>query len=115
MKRMVELDKLYICYNNSKYYYICLICGSKLCHTKNCSDYSKHIKECTGSYCIFIDMDNMQIFLCSEHKEKNIYPLYVNEAGVGPNEREIGNEFNLSHENLQTTLKKFICNDFNFY
>ena len=106
--------KCIICYNNSKYYYICLICGNKVCHTKNCRDYSKHIKECTGSYCIFIDMDDMQIFLCSEYKEKKIYPLYVNEAGVGPNEREIGNEFNLSHENLQITLKKFICNDFNF-
>lgn len=50
-------------------------------------------------------MDDMQIFLCSEDKENKIYPLYVNEAGVDPNESEIGNEFILSHENLQTTQK----------
>ena len=47
----------------------------------------------TGNYCIFIDIDDMQIFLCSKEKEKYLYPLYVNEEDVGPSEREIGNEF----------------------
>ena len=106
--------KCIMCYKNSKFYYICLICGSKLCHSKYCRDYIDHLENCTGEYCIYLDMDDMQIFLCSQETEKNLYPLYVNEDGVGPSEREIGNEFNLSKENLNLTLKKFICHDFNF-
>ena len=106
--------KCIVCLKNTKYYYICLICGAKICHSKYCHEYRNHLKECTGDYCIFIDMDDMQAFLCSKEKEKNLYPLYINEAGVGPSEREIGSEFNLSKEKLKLTLKNFICNNFNF-
>ena len=59
-------------------------------------------------------MDNMKLLLCSKETEKYLYPLYVNEAGVGPSEREIGNEYNLNKEKLKLTLKNFICYNFNF-
>ena len=85
-----------------------------MCHSIHCRDYIDHLDNCTGDFCLYLDMDDMNIFLCSKEKEKNLYPLYVNEAGVGPNEREIGSEFNLSKENLNLALKKFICHDFNF-
>ena len=45
-------------------------------------------------------------------KRNNLYPLYVNESGVGPNEYEIGNEFNLSQEKYNNALKTYISDDF---
>ena len=105
--------KCIICNKNSRSHFICLICGKKMCHSLNCSEYREHLKDCTGDYCIYINMNDMQLILCSEEINKTLYPLYVNEAGVGPSEYEIANEFYLSEENLQMTLKNFICNDFN--
>ena len=110
-----NLDKKCImCYKYTKHHFICLICGKKMCHSRTCNDYIEHLKDCTGDYCIYINMEDMQSFLCSDEKNKILYPLYVNEAGVGPSEHEIGNEYNLSEENLQMALKNFICNDYNF-
>ena len=45
-------------------------------------------------------------------KKKTLFPLYVNENGVGPSGTEIGNEFKLSQEKLKIALKHFACNDF---
>ena len=110
-----NLDKkCAICYKLSKHYFICLICGKKICHSGPCNEYNEHLGNCTGNYCIYIDMNDMKLFLCSKEDAKNLYSLYVNEAGVGPSEREIGNEYNLNKEKLKLTLKNFICNDFNF-
>lgn len=55
----------------------------------------------------------MEISIFSKSKFKTLYPLYVNDAGVGPSSSEIGNEFKLSKEKLSLTLRTFICNDFN--
>ena len=46
-----------------------------------------------------------------------MFSLFVNKDGVGPKgsdraKREIGNEFNLSHEKLNLVKKNFVCNDF---
>ena len=106
-------EKCSICQKIPKHYYICLICGSKICDSE---DYHEHLEKCNIIYCIYLDIKNFNIFLYSELSEygKNVlYPLYVNEAGVGPMQREIGNEFNLSKEKYKLTLRNFICNNFN--
>ena len=58
-------------------------------------------------------MDNMKVSIfTSYNKRANLFPLYVNENGVGPNGYEMGNEFKLSQEKLKLALKIFSCNDF---
>ena len=106
--------KCILCSKTTKFYYICLICGNKICHTESCDRYYDHIKKCTGETSIFIDMENMKISIFKYQKKANLFPIYVNENGVGPNEIEIGNEFRLSHEKLKLALKNFCCNDFYF-
>ena len=103
--------KCIACSEITRHFYICLICGNKIC--KNNNEYSEHIKNCSRKYCIFLDMANMEISIFSKSKFKTLYPLYVNDAGVGPSSSEIGNEFKLSKEKLSLTLRTFICNDFN--
>ena len=98
------------CSQITRQYYICLICGNKICQINN--EYTEHIKNCNGKYCIFLDMANMEISIFSKNKFKTLYPLYVNDAGVGPSSIEIGNEFKLSKEKLSLALRTFICNDF---
>ena len=43
-----------------------------------------------------------------------LYPLYVDQTGAGPKNREITKEFNLSKEKLKLTLLNYVCNDFHF-
>ena len=51
------------------------------------------------------------IFINSLNKKKILFPLYVNESGVGPDERNKGREFKLSKENYETALKEYISLD----
>jgi len=114
---MVEkylFKKCCICNNYTKYYYICLICGEKVCNTKICDKVLKHVDICGGGSGIFIYISTTSLCLVKliSTKRNNLYPLYVNESGVGPNEYEIGNEFNLSQEKYNNALKTYISNDF---
>lgn len=114
---MVEkylFKKCCMCNNYSKYYYICLICGEKICNTKICDQILKHIENCGGESGIFIYISTTSLFLVKfkSAKRNNLYPLYVNESGVGPNEYEIGNEFNLSQDKYNSAIKTYISNDF---
>ena len=105
-----------ICNKISKSSCICLICGKAICH----SDYgiyhfSNHTIKCGGEYCMFVVLENMIIILWNENNDKKkLFPIYVNEAGIGPKGNEIGNEFNLSHEKLNSAMKNYVCNDLNF-
>ena len=63
---------------------------------------------------MFVDMDNMKIIFFTTNLNKKLFSLYVNKAGVGPKGRNIGNEFNLSHEKLNLVIKNYACNDFYF-
>ena len=106
-------QKCDICKKVTKYSYICLICGDKVCHIKSRPfEVDQHGKMCGEKYCIFVDMDNMDIILWTSNNIKKIFPLYVNKEGTGPEGSEIGNEFNLSHEKLNLLIKNFVCNDF---
>ena len=107
--------KCKICSKNSKYNYICLICGEKICHTKDCNLFTKHAKLCNGNDSIFIDMDNMKICISFKLRFMSyIFPLYLNENGIGPNGYQMGNQFILSDENLKSAVKKFISYDLFF-
>ena len=99
------------CLQYSKYCFICLICGEKICHKSNCDKYIKHTMICGRINCVFIDMDNMKLYSCFFNKAKLSYPLYINGEGVGPNERIFEREFYLNKEKMKLTLKNFVCND----
>ena len=104
-----------VCNKISKHSFICLICGNKICHMNYGFHTKDHIKKCGGGNCMFVDMDNMKIIFFTTNLNKNkLFSLYVNKAGVGPKGRDIGNEFNLSHEKLNLVIKHYACNDFNF-
>ena len=103
------------CSKHSKYYYICLICGKKVCHQNQCNFFIKHNMQCCGNGSIYIDMDDMRI--CTTIKQRYLqplYPLYINENGVGPNGYEMENKFKLSQENLKLTIKNFVSYDLYF-
>ena len=73
----------------------------------------QHTRMCGEKYCLFVDMNNMNIILItSQYIFKELFLIYVNEAGVGPNGTEIGREYNLSHEKLNQAIKYFVYNDF---
>ena len=104
-----------ICNQLTRYSFICLICGNKVCHEKYSFYHTKnHVKKCGGMYCLFLDIDNMKIYLWTINEvSKKLFSIYVNEAGNGPKGYEIGNEYNLSNEKLSNAIKNYICYDFN--
>ena len=107
--------KCSICSKKSIYYFVCLICGNKICHTYSCNNSYKHIKKCCRNTSIFIDMDNMKACVKDSYiNSKYLFPLYVNENGEGPTGSEIGKEFKLSQEKIKLAIKHYVCNDFNF-
>ena len=109
VERNIE-KKCDVCNVISKYSFVCLICGKRVCKKGHILE---HVKKCGGSYCIFIDMDNMRLFFYSMNFiSKKLFPLYVNDSGNGPDGYEIGNEFNLSKEKLNLAIKGYVCNDF---
>ena len=103
-----------ICKSVTKLSYICLICGDKVCHSSERPDeVCNHIRMCTEKYCIFVDMNNMNLVLWDKvGNSKHLYPIYVNSDGTGPKGLGIGNEFNLSLEKLILSIKNFVCDDF---
>jgi len=106
--------KCIICNEISRYFYICLICGNKICHTKTCNKFTQHTKDCGGKYCIFIDITDMKISISNYYKIKTLSYLYINKEGNGPNKNSLGREFNLSEQIAENLLRNFICYDLNF-
>ena len=114
IERTLE-QKCINCKKTTKYDYICLVCGNKICHTKSCNNYFEHVRKCGGNSSIFIDMDNMKsIVFNSDYYSQHFFPLYVNENGVGPNGYEIGKEYKLSQEKIKLAIKNYACDDFIF-
>ena len=115
--------KCYFCGNYAKYFYICLICGKKICKTKKCNLADRHIDECTQGIGILINIYNMKLTIMKNNDEdddesddeeeqvKELYSLYVDESGVGPNSYEVGNEYNLSKEKIKMALRDYVSND----
>ena len=107
--------KCKICSKHSKYSYICLICGNKVCHINSCNQFMKHAELCNGNNSIFLDMDDMKICISIEMRYMHyFFSLYLNKNGIGPSGFEIGNNYTLSEENLKFAIKNFISYDFFF-
>ena len=104
--------KCIMCNNEVKYYFICVVCGQKICATNSCDKSSIHVRNCSGKIGMFIYIGDMKLYIInSENKKKILFPLYVNESGVGPDLTNKGREFKLSKENYETALKEFISLD----
>jgi hypothetical protein len=110
------LKKCDICSKLTKYSYICLICGKKVCNSRdNRSHILEHTNICGKNNCLFVDMKSMKMVLCKYPIYiKKLNALYVNESGIGTDEYEIGKEFNLAHEQLYLALKNYVCFDSQF-
>ena len=107
--------KCIVCSKISGYFYICLVCGNKVCVFNNCNKFTNHTLKCTGKYCIFIDIHNTKISIYQTNgKRKVISSLYNNEEGVGPEKRKIGREFVLNKEKAKLIFRNFVCYDFHF-
>ena len=105
--------KCIICSKVSRFFYVCLICGNKVCHTTECNDCFAHKRNCGGKYCIFIDFEDGQFFVASNQK-KFYTSLYNNKQGIGPNSKRINNEYILNKEKEEQYFRNFICYDFHF-
>ena len=107
--------KCKMCSKHSKYSYICLICGNKVCHTNSCNQFAKHAELCNGNNSIFLDMDDMKICISIQMRYMQyFFPLYLNKNGIGPSGYEMENIYTLSEENLKFAIKNFISYDFFF-
>ena len=108
-------EKCVKCSKKSRFYYICLICGDKICKTKSCNQHFNHALTCGGRYCILIDMNNTKISISESNSNiKEFSSLYINKEGLGPKSKKIGKEFNLSKAKEKIFFRDFICYDFHF-
>ena len=104
-----------ICNNNKKFFSVCLICGNRVCSYLYDNHVIEHLNKCCGETCLFLDIKEMKLIVYnSQRRHKELFALYVNESGSGPEGIEIGNEFNLSREKLNISIKNYVCNEFNF-
>ena len=105
--------KCKICHKISKSWLLCLICGKKICDSRQ--EAFRHTDDCMGGYCIYIDMSSMILFYVdTKDLVLGLYPLYLDKNGIGPKKSKIFNEYNLSNERLKTTLENFINLEFHF-
>ena len=105
--------KCIICSKISRFFYICLICGKKICHTSKCNNYYYHTLNCGGKYCIFINFKNEKALIAGQIT-KEYSSLYINKQGVGPSSKKISNEFKLDKEKVEQYFRNFISYDFHF-
>ena len=108
--------KCCICKKETKIYYICLICGEKVCCTQICDNILNHSEKCGGGSGITIYIGNLKLSLIKNKSKNNgikeTYPLYVNDSGVGPSGLQLGKEYYLSKEKYNLALKDYVSNDF---
>ena len=108
---------------NSKiiYYYVCLLCGNKLCNSSKCvcstgfgkKEYSLigHSKKCGGGNVFFISGESSQIIYCFKRTffYSGIY-LYVNSSGEYPNNSNVSikNDYVLNQVELDKSIQLYI-------
>jgi hypothetical protein len=101
-----------ICHKTAKQFYICLICGEKICKKESCKfAVQRHSKKCSGRNGIFIYMYDMSLTYYNNTEKMELYPLYVDETGIGPNTSEVENVYYLSKERFKATLRDYITYD----
>ena len=110
--------KCNICKKSEKHSIVCLICGEKICENKQEIKYNlfSHLGSCTADMFILIDINTSKLYYVDAREKnlKKLYYLYVDKTGSGPENKDITNEFQLSHEKLKCTLKNYVSNDFHF-
>ena len=101
-----------MCKKEVKEYFICLICGQKLCTNIHCNKSFLHVKNCSGDLGLFIYIYDMKLYLInSKNNKKSLFPLYLNESGVGPDYINKGRNFKFSKEKYEAGLKEYISLD----
>ena len=108
-----QLQPCKFCNKSLKYYYLCLVCGEKLCHTTSCNQIQNHVDECGGKNGIFIDMDNMKYYYHNNFKNGSPFSIYVNEVGIGPSGYELGSNYYLCKNHVKKIISCFVSDDFN--
>ena len=75
-----------ICNKTAKYFYICLICWEKISKKESCKyAIQRHSKKYSGRNWIFIYIYDMCLTYYNNTEKIELYPLYVDESGIGSN------------------------------
>ena len=101
-------------------FYVCLLCGRKICNNKNCvgkvnkngkKDYSliDHCIKCSGGNCIFVSINSSEIMYILKRKIifSNIY-LYLNAFGEHIDEKYYYDNYLLNKIEFEKSIQIFI-------
>ena len=108
------------CHKSIVDFYLCLICGNKICDSKSCvtdikpngkKEYSliEHSKICGGGNIIFISGKSSEIIYLTKRQFNNsgIF-VYLNSFGEYPKGYDLNGNFTLSHSELDKSVQIFI-------
>ena len=108
------------CHKNNVYFYLCLICGNKICDNKSCvtdikpngkKEYSliEHSKICGGGNTIFISGKSSEIIYLTKRQifSSGIY-VYLNSFGEYPKGFDLNGNYTLSHSELEKSIQIFV-------
>jgi len=108
------------CHKNIVDFYLCLICGSKICDNIDCMtdikpngkrEYSliEHSKICGGGNVIFISGKSSEIIYLTKRQFNNsgIY-VYLNSFGEYPKGYDLNGNFSLNHSELDKSIQIFV-------
>ena len=100
-------------------FYLCLICGNKICDNKSCvtdinpgkKEYSliRHSKICGGGNVMFISGKSSEIIYLTKRQfcNSNIY-VYLNSFGEYPKGYDLNGNFTLNHSELDKSIQIFV-------
>ena len=106
------------CHKKELDYYVCLICGKKMCSHINCVITLKekkfyslvfHSKKCKGGNSIFILSKNNEIIYFYKRRFYNsgIF-VYLNSFGESPEGYNLNGNYLLNKKELENSIKKYI-------
>ena len=117
--KYMKIDCNY-CHNKSLNYYVCLICGSKICNSKECvaeinskgkKEYSliEHSKICGGGNILFISNKDSEIIYLLKRKFINsgIF-VYINSYGEYVNNYYLNDNYILNKLELEKSIQIFL-------
>ena len=88
--------------------FICLICGSKICHNGNCKKIASHKFRCIGNYSFMIEFKTTRLYCLSNIYLKKFHFLYSDKSGNGP-KQNISKYYYLDKEKYKSALRDYIC------
>ena len=108
------------CHKNNVNFYLCLLCGNKICSQKSCvtdiksngkKEYSliEHSKICGGGNVIFITGKTSEIFYLTKRQlSSSGMFVYLNNFGEYPKGYNLYGNFTLSHSELDKSVQIFV-------